>query len=255
MRKLLFILLLICSSTMAQTLVTKTKPVLSGWSPTDFASVEVRVKGRLSTDPATTHKIIGRIMLKGLDISMLTQRVTILVPANQTWEIKSISANFTPVNTTGVDVFEIPLRRFDTSYFPPAGQVLAIDVDAKTGNMLLGPVVPLPPVVLPPPPPVAILGVTPSPLTGVFAQNAPCTLPFTVSNSSTMLVTVTWADNVPQLLDLIPKAHQAPVAIPANGSTLFTLTCGSSTKGKFGGTGVITSGSIVLSLPISWTVQ
>ena len=254
MKKLLILLYIVSGSVTAQTLVTKTKPLLTGWSPTDFASVEVRVKGRLSTDPATTHKIIGRIMLKGLDISMLTQRVTILVPANQTWEVKSLSANFTPLNTTGIGAYEIPLLPFATSYFPPPGKVLAIDADAKTGNVLLGPVVPLPPV-LPPPPPAVILGVTPSPLTGTFTQGTPCTLPFTVANSSTMLVTVTWADNVQQLLDLIPKAHQAPVIIPASGSTSFALTCDSSTKGKFGGVGTITSGPIVLSLPISWTVQ
>lgn len=125
---------------------------------------------------------------------------------------------------------------------------------AEDAAVVVGPVTP-PPVVLPPSPPTLVLGVTPTPLTGTFAQGAPCTLPFTVANGSTMLVTVTWADNIPQLLDLIPKAHQAPVIIPASGSTAFTLTCDSGTKGTFSGVGTITSGAIVLSLPISWTVQ
>lgn len=157
-RSLTVLFVIFASNVSAGTLVTRTKPVLSGWAPTDFQSVEVRFKGRLSTDPATTNKIIGRVLLKGVDVSLLTQRVTIMVPANQTWEIKTMSANFTPVTATGIAAFEIPMIPFAQSYLPPSGQILAVDVDATTGNVVFGPVSPAP-VVTPPPTP------TPPPVT------------------------------------------------------------------------------------------
>lgn len=151
----------IWSGVAAQTIVTKTKPLAGGWFPTDFASYEVRLTGRKATDAATANKIIGRIALKTLSFSLLTQRVTILVPANEVWEVKGMTMHFVPINTTGIRAFDIPLIDFAASFFPTPGQVLAIDVDVKTGNVMMGPVaiVVVPPVIVPPPPPP--VGVSP----------------------------------------------------------------------------------------------
>lgn len=157
-------------SVSAQTIVTTTKPLTAIWLPIDFASFEVRLTGRKATDAATANKIIGRIALKTLDFSMLTQRVTIMVPANEVWEVKGLTMHFVPANTTGLKPFDIALLDFASSFFPPPGQVLAIDMDAKSGNLMMGPVtvvVVQPPVVVPPVsvPPVVV----PAP-TAVSAQ-------------------------------------------------------------------------------------
>jgi hypothetical protein len=121
-------------------LVTKIKPPMSAWAPGDFSSVEIRAKGRLSTDPpTTTARLLGMSVLKGIDVAMLTQRVTILVPANQTWEIKSISVLFTPILSTGYRPYEAGTLDFP-SYFPTPGQTLAIDVNINTGEIFFMPV-------------------------------------------------------------------------------------------------------------------
>lgn len=152
--KLLVLSALLWHGAAAQTIVATTKPLSGGWFPTDFASYEVRLTGRKATDAATANKIIGRIALKTLSFSLLTQRVTILVPANEVWEIKGMTMHFVPINTTGIRAFDIPLIDFAVSFFPAPGQVLAIDVDVKTGNVMMGPVgVVAPPVIVPPPPP------------------------------------------------------------------------------------------------------
>jgi len=86
------------------------------------------------------NRIIGRIALKTFDFSILTQRVTILIPANEVWEIKGLTLHFVPLNTTGVKPYDIAPLDFATSFHPPSGQVLAIDVDIHTGIIMMGPV-------------------------------------------------------------------------------------------------------------------
>jgi len=120
--------------------VTTTKPFGAKWFPSDFAGYELQINGRRGADPVTTNKIIGRIAISKIDFSLLTQRVTILVPANETWEIKTVKMEFTPQIATGIDPFVVPLRKFPSSHFPPPGQVLAIDFDVKTGTVMMGPV-------------------------------------------------------------------------------------------------------------------
>jgi len=169
MKRALFLALLLPSIAFATTF--QTKPMLSPWEAKDIASVEIRVKGRLSTDPATTHKIIGRIPLKGFAwVSVATMRFTILVPANQTWEVKSLSANFVPVNTTGLAAFELSLLPLSPTHFAPAGQVLAIDIDPKTGTNVLGPVAAIPT-------PVATTVPTPEPAPAPVPTPAPAPAP------------------------------------------------------------------------------
>lgn len=137
----------------AQTLLNL-KPLKGIWKPSDVASVEVRVRGRLTTDPATTHRIIGRVTLTQFDwVSALTLRTTLLVPATQTWEIKSLSVLVNTAAGTGLDSVEIITRPLATPHTAPAGKQLAIDVNSTTGVVMLGPVdmtpapAPTPPVV------------------------------------------------------------------------------------------------------------
>jgi len=137
------------------------KPPVSLWDySTDIASIEIRLRGRLSTDSATTHKIIGRIKLAKWDLSLLTARATILVPATQTWEVKSLSVFIVPAAATGLASVEVILKNLPTSYTAPAGQQIAIDIGSKTGVGVIGPVSLAPP---PPPPP------PPSPTTNTEA--------------------------------------------------------------------------------------
>lgn len=168
--RFLALLLLLPGLVLGQTIVTTTKPFGSKWSPADFAGYEVRLNGRKGTDPASTNKIISRIVLKSLDFSLLTQRITVLVPANETWEIKSVSVQFVPQIATGIDPFDIPLRKFAASHFPPSGQVLAIDIDSKSGNVMMGPVTVI---VLPAPTPVP----TPTPSPAVNSLPGDCSPP------------------------------------------------------------------------------
>jgi len=130
------------------------KPPVSVWDySTDIASIEIRLRGRLSTDSATTHKIIGRIKLAKWDLSLLTARATILVPATQTWEVKSLSVFIVPAAATGLASVEVILKNLPTSYLAPAGQQIAIDIGSKTGVGVIGPVSLAPPPPPPPPPP------------------------------------------------------------------------------------------------------
>jgi len=132
------------------------KPPVSLWDySTDIASIEIRLRGRLSTDSATTHKIIGRIKLAKWDLSLLTARATILVPATQTWEVKSLSVFIVPAVATGLASVEVILKNLPTSYTAPAGQQIAIDIGSKTGVGVIGPVSLAPPP--PPPPPVSTM--------------------------------------------------------------------------------------------------
>ena len=137
----LLVFLLTCSAALAQVTTFNTKPMLSPWSPADVSAVEVRIKGRLSTDSATTHKIIARIPLKPFDwVTMLTMRVTILVPSGQTWEVKSLALGITPATSTGLAAFELATLTRTVPHQAPGGQMLAIDHSPKTGVTLVGPV-------------------------------------------------------------------------------------------------------------------
>ena len=126
----------------AQT-VLNMKPLKSVWKPSDVSSVELRVRGRLTTDPATTHRILGRVTMTwtAFDwISALTLRQTMLVPATQTWEVKSLSLVVNTAASTGLDHVEILTRTLTTAHVAPAGQTLAIDVNSTTGVVTLWPV-------------------------------------------------------------------------------------------------------------------
>jgi hypothetical protein len=125
----------------AQT-VLNLKPLKSVWKPADVASVELRVRGRLATDPATTHRILGRVTMTGTAfdwITVLTLRATLLVPATQTWEIKSLSLVVHTAPSTGLDQVEILTRTMTVPHVAPSGQTLAIDVNSTTGVVTLGP--------------------------------------------------------------------------------------------------------------------
>lgn len=127
------------------------KPLASQWAPSDISAIELRVRGRLVTDSAGTNKILGRINIGTLDwFTFLTKRVTIL-PAQQ-WEVKSFSLLITPKLTTNLASLEIVTRNLPLSYVAPAGQTMAIDIDTKTGILLVGSAAIQPPP--PPPPPV-----------------------------------------------------------------------------------------------------
>jgi hypothetical protein len=178
MRCIVAALLLVPALAFAQTKVITTKPMTSGWLPADVASVEVRVKGRLSTDAATTARIIGRIPLKTLDISLLTQRVTILVPATQTWEVKSISIYIVPTTFTGLKPIEVETRQFAMSYLPPSGQTLAIDWGVTTGDIVFGPVT-----VAPAPAPAPAPSPAPAPAPSPAPTPAPAPAPGTATAS------------------------------------------------------------------------
>jgi hypothetical protein len=138
MRLFASLALLIPALCLGQTKVITTKPIVSGWLPADVSSAQVRLKGRLSTDPVGTHRIIGRIPLKTFDISLVTQRVTILVPSTQTWEVQSVSIYIVPVKTTGLRPIEIETLNFVTSNLPPLGKTLAIDWGVTTGDIFMG---------------------------------------------------------------------------------------------------------------------
>lgn len=140
-----------------------TKPIFSQWQPKDIAALEVRIVGRLSTESAGTNKILRKVQLKTWDwnvISLFTFRVTALVPLNQTWEVKQIKFLLTPVNTTGLGAMEIPFLPLPESYMAPAGQTLALDIDPRTGVVLVGPVSMIP-VPVPPVPAVGVWAVSP----------------------------------------------------------------------------------------------
>jgi len=151
LKTLIALLMLLSFPCFAQVNFT-VKPPVSLWDySTDIASIEIRLRGRLSTDSATTHKIIGRIKLAKWDLSLLTARATILVPATQTWEVKSLSVFIVPADATGLASVEVILKNLSpTSYLAPAGQQIAIDIGNKTGVGVIGPVSLAPP---PPPPP------------------------------------------------------------------------------------------------------
>jgi hypothetical protein len=154
------ILFAVSASSIAQTVVLTTKPMFSGWTPLDIAGTEIQLIGRKGTDVATAHKIIGRIAVKTLDFSLLTQRVTILVPANEVWEVKSLAVKSTPLNTTNIKPLTVETADFASSFFPTPGQVLAIDVNTKTGDIMMGPVsVPIP---VPTPAPVTCIKLPPA---------------------------------------------------------------------------------------------
>lgn len=124
----------------AQT-VMNLKPLKSVWKPADVSSVEVRVRGRLTTDPTTTHRILGRVTMTGTAfdwMTLLTLRTTLLVPA--TWEIKSLSLVVNTAPSTGLQSVEILTRTLTTAHVALAGQTLAIDVNSTTGVVTLGPV-------------------------------------------------------------------------------------------------------------------
>jgi hypothetical protein len=160
---------MVTSQAFGQTKVITTKPIASTWLPTDFASHEIQLIGRKGTDATTAHKIIGRIILKSLDFTLLTQRVTILVPANEIWEIKALAFKPTPLNSTGLKAFTEETNDFLTSFFPTPGQVLAIDVNVNTGDIFMGPVGVIVPIPAPAPVPVPGIasppGATAPPLT------------------------------------------------------------------------------------------
>ena len=125
----------------AQT-VLNLKPLRGVWKPADVSSVELRVRGRLTTDPATTHRILGRVTMTGTAfdwITALTLRTTLLVPASQTWEIKSLSLVVHTAPSTGLDNVEILTRTLTVAHTAPGGQTLAIDVNSNTGVVTLGP--------------------------------------------------------------------------------------------------------------------
>ena len=141
----------------AQQTAFSVKPATTQWKPSDISSVEIRVRGRLTTDPATTHKILGRVTLKGSAIdwlSALTLRATVLVPASQTWEVKSISILMTPTAATGLASVELITATLTTTHQAPAGKTLAVDFGMATGTVVLGPVdsTPQPPPVIVPTP-------------------------------------------------------------------------------------------------------
>jgi hypothetical protein len=243
----------LAAPTFAQTLVAKTKPFFSGWAPSDFSSMEVRLNGRKGTDALTANKIIQRIPVKPLDVSLVTGRVTVLVPLNEIWEVRSVSVNVVPVNTTGVKPFDIGTLDFSTHNFPTPGQVLAIDVNYKTGEIFMGPAAVQPPA--PAPAPSAAISVSPASLSLTVAQNAACAMPFTVTNNTSAQVGVSYSDSMAWMMDLLPKAHLTPQPIPAGGSLAFTLICSSATRGTFTGNGTITGGGATLTLPTSLTIQ
>jgi hypothetical protein len=248
------ILAMLVAPAFAQTVVATTKPIVSGWSPADFSSAEVRLVGRLSTDALTTHKIIKRITFKGLDVALLTQRVTVLVPAAETWEVQSVAVNFVPVIATGIRAFAIETLNFSKPYLPTSGQTLAIDVNPATGVILMGPVTPAP-APAPTPAPVAAISVSPASLSLTVTLGAACSMPFTVSNHTAAQLSVSYYDSMAWMMDLLPKAHLTPQPIPANGSQLFTLICSSASRGTFAGNGTITAAGTMLTLPTTLTVQ
>ena len=141
MKTILAILLALSSFTVSAQTVLNLKPLKSTWKPADVSSVELRVRGRLTTDPATTHRILGRVTMTGTAfdwIAALTLRQTLLVPATQTWEIKSLSLVVHTAASTGLDSVEILTRTLTVPHVAPAGQTLAIDVDSTTGVVTLG---------------------------------------------------------------------------------------------------------------------
>lgn len=140
----------------AQQTAFSIKSPTTQWWPSDVQQVEVRIRGRLTTDPTTTHKILGRVTLKGsaIDwISMMALRATFLVPATQTWEVKSVSIFMTPQVVTGLASIEIITATMTATHIAPAGKTLALDMSMKTGVVVLGPVemLPQPPPVVNPP--------------------------------------------------------------------------------------------------------
>jgi len=125
----------------AQVTTFNVKPPVALWQyPEDVSAVEIRVRGRLSTDSTATHRIIGRIPLKTFDLSLVTLRVTILVPTTQTWEVKSLGLFVVPAPATGLASVELLSRNLATFHIAPAGKQLAIDLGPKTGVVTLGPV-------------------------------------------------------------------------------------------------------------------
>lgn len=144
MNVILAVLLALAPFTVSAQQTTLTlKPLRSVWKPADVSSVELRVRGRLTTDAATTHRILGRVTMTGTAfdwISALTLRQTILVPATQTWEVKSLSLVVHTAPATGLDSVEILTRTLTVPHIAPAGKTLAIDVNSTTGVVTLGPV-------------------------------------------------------------------------------------------------------------------
>jgi len=155
----------------AQVTTFNTKPLASIWNPKDIASVEIRIKGRLSTDPLTTHKIIARIPVKLDWTTVVAPRVTVLVPAGQTWFVKSVGLGVTPAKTTGLAAFEVPTLAFAVPHQAPGGQMLALDANVTNVVNLLGPVASTPQ-----PPPAPIGNKMPPALSLTDAQGAKWTL-------------------------------------------------------------------------------
>lgn len=134
----------------AQTLVLRTKPIQSEFLAADLLLMEVKLYGRKPTDAATKHAELATIPIKGFTwISILTMRFTVMVPV--AWEVQSLGVKFTPQVATGMKWWTLETVLFPIPYQAPAGQMLAIDVNQKTGEIFLGPVAAV--VVTPPPQP------------------------------------------------------------------------------------------------------
>lgn len=153
----------------AQTLVLKTKPIQSEFLAADLLLMEVKLYGRKPTDAATKHAELATIPIKGFTwISILTMRFTVMVPV--AWEVQSLGVKFTPQVATGMKWWTLETVLFPIPYQAPAGQILAIDVNQKTGEIFMGPVAVV--VVTPPPPTGANKpGDTSPPLTQLVAAD------------------------------------------------------------------------------------
>ena len=176
---LLFALLPLAAA--AQVTTFNTKPIASIWSPADISSVELRIRGRLSTDPLTAHRIIKRYPIKGLDwVKLTVSRITVDVPLNETWEIKSLQLFVVPFPKTGLASVELTTLTLPVFHAAPPGRPLPIEVGLVSGVVTLGmsvtaPLPPLPPPA-PPPPPAPAGNKMPPATSLVDAQGATWTL-------------------------------------------------------------------------------